>query len=149
MLLEELSADECMVLAQIAGPEGVLEVGSCAITEGEPGDSLFIVQSGRLQVEKEIGENSTKRLQELGPGDFFGEMSFLNKAPRSASVRALTMCSLLEVNAEKFERLIAENAPLGVKFMRGMARELTWRLRATNEELKKSIRWAIEGWTLT
>lgn len=149
MLLEELSADECMILARLAGSERSFDIGMCAISEGDPGDSLFVVQRGRMQVEKEIGGNTTKRLQELGPGDFFGEMSFLNKAPRSASVRALTECSVLKVSAEKFDKLIAENAPLGIKFLRGMARELTWRLRTTNEELKKAIEWAIEGWTLT
>ena len=56
------------------------------LTEGEMGDSLYMIQSGKVKVF--IGDEDGREiiLKILGPGDFFGEMSMIDKQPRSASV---------------------------------------------------------------
>src|SRR6478609_10154085 len=56
------------------------------LTEGEMGDSLYMIQTGKVKVF--IGDEDGREiiLEILGPGDFFGEMSMIDKQPRSASV---------------------------------------------------------------
>src|SRR2546429_454999 len=59
------------------------------LTEGEMGDSLYMIQSGKVKVF--IGDENGREiiLKILSPGAFFGEMSMIDKQPRSASVRTI------------------------------------------------------------
>jgi small-conductance mechanosensitive channel len=86
-----------------------LAPGEGVIREGEPGDSLFAVHRGTLQVVRaeERLEPYTglfwKPVAELGPGQWFGEASLLTGAPRNATVVALTEAEIAEVPKEAFE----------------------------------------------
>src|SRR5687768_14208857 len=80
------------------------------LTEGEMGDSLYAIQSGKVKVV--IGDEDGREiiLKILGPGDFFGEMSMIDKQPRSASVTTLEPATFLVLSHAAFERCI-EQAP--------------------------------------
>ena len=80
------------------------------LTEGEMGDSLYVIQSGKVKVV--IGDEEGREiiLKILGPGDFFGEMSMIDKQPRSASVTTTEPATFLVLTHAAFERLI-EKAP--------------------------------------
>ena len=84
-------------LASIAAQSHIKRIarGQVLFSEGEPGDHLFVVASGRVKVTlgSERGERLT--LAVLGPGDSLGEMSVLDGSPRSASVEALDDASLV------------------------------------------------------
>ena len=86
-----------------------LAPGEGVIREGDPGDSLFAVHRGTLQVVRaEEGQEPYtglfwKPMAELGPGQWFGEASLLTGAPRSATVVALTEAEVLELPKEAFE----------------------------------------------
>lgn len=86
-----------------------LAPGEGVIREGDPGDSLFAVHKGTLQVVRaeEREEPYTglfwKPVAELGPGQWFGEASLLTGAPRNATVVALTAAEILELPKEAFE----------------------------------------------
>ena len=80
----------------------VTEVRKCLadeviFAEGADGDTLFVVLSGKLAVQK--GET---QIAELGPGEHFGEMAMIDRAPRSASVRALEPSHLLAMKRRDF-----------------------------------------------
>ncbi len=83
--------------------------GEGVIREGDPGDSLFAVHRGRLQVvhaeELEVPYTGIfwKPVVDLGPGQWFGEASLLTGAPRSATVVALSEAEVLELPKEAFE----------------------------------------------
>ncbi len=123
--------------------------GDLVVKENEKGGSLFFVLEGTLRVEKAIDKARTKCLKELFTGDFFGEMSFFDSVPRSASVIASKSCTLLELSMKKFGKLVTENPSIGAKIYKNMAQTLTDRLRDNNDEIKRTILWAIEGWTYT
>lgn len=146
MLLDDLTPEE-RGLFEGAGVVRSFSSGDYVVKEGDQGDSLFVVVDGVLEVEKVVGPNRAKQLEQLGPGDFFGEMSFFHDMPRSASVLANSDCKVLELVAEDFSKLMGENATVSAKFYKSIAEELTRRLRTTNEEVKKAILWAIDGWT--
>ena len=80
------------------------------LTEGEMGDSLYVIQSGKVKVV--IGDEDGREiiLKILNPGDFFGEMSMIDKQPRSASVTTIETANFLVLTHAAFERCV-EQAP--------------------------------------
>ena len=84
------------------------EPGQVIIAEYEPGDSFYLIQSGRVQLVKCVNGTS-KNLDILKPGEFFGEMAILDKSPRSATCMAAGHVKGLEFNKENFELLITGN----------------------------------------
>jgi HlyB family type I secretion system ABC transporter len=91
--------DELKVVA--VGP------GDVVIEEGAPPGPMYIVENGRLRVF--VQETGRRRyLRYLRRGDFFGEMSLFKGAHRTATVEAVSACTLLALAPETFERLVAE-----------------------------------------
>ncbi|HZR99063.1 MAG TPA: serine/threonine-protein kinase [Chloroflexota bacterium] len=64
--------------------------GEVVLRQGEPGDAMYLVVRGRFAVERQRPDGSPQRLATVGPGDLFGELTLIDGAPRSATVRALT-----------------------------------------------------------
>jgi CRP-like cAMP-binding protein len=91
--------------------ERVYAAGEPVIRQGDPGDSLFVIMSGRVEVtvlQDRAQEGAQPvRLATLEDGDYFGEMSLMTGAPRSATVAALVETRLLEVGKESFRRILA------------------------------------------
>src|SRR5258708_10932120 len=83
-----------------------IKAGDLLIEEGAPGDALFVLIDGELQVSKRSGAQDVKVDVRL-PGAVIGEMSLLDNSPRSASVRSLTECHLLRVSKDAFERTLS------------------------------------------
>jgi CPA1 family monovalent cation:H+ antiporter len=81
------------------------------IREGDEGDSLFIVGRGVVEV-LHRDEEHEEILKKLGAGDFFGEIALLSPRPRTASVRAVTPCTLLELRRRDIMPIIEESATL-------------------------------------
>ena len=80
--------------------------GEIVVSEGEPGDSLFILTSGlvRTYVRQPGGRN--EQVRELKDGDFFGEISLLSGLPRSATITAATRCDLLEMDRPTLDSIL-------------------------------------------
>jgi small-conductance mechanosensitive channel len=100
-LLARLSEDQRRAIAG-ASSIRVYGAGETIVRQDEPGDSMFIVCAGTVAVVLEPGR---KELAQLGPGDYFGEMSLLTGDPRSASVVARGDVSVLELSADIFRTL--------------------------------------------
>ena len=103
-----------------AGSERRVAAREWLFHEGEPSDKLFVVLSGRLQAVDSDG----RVLRELGVGAALGELGLLTGSPRSASVRAVRDCRLLEIDAEHFARLVEEDGALAASIARELARQL-------------------------
>jgi CRP/FNR family cyclic AMP-dependent transcriptional regulator len=80
------------------------------LTEGEMGDALYMIESGRVKVF--IGDEDGREiiLKILGPGHFFGEMAMIDQQPRSASVTTLDASTFLILSHRAFEECV-ERAP--------------------------------------
>ena len=92
--------------------------------EGDPGDCLYVLESGRVRVVVER-DDELRVLTTLGPGAALGELAVLTGAPRSASVVALRDSDLLEIDGARFEELLHQEPELGA----GLARALADRLQ--------------------
>ena len=68
------------------------------ITEGEPGDSLFVVSTGRVKAFVRNPAGRQVKVREMGEGAFFGEISILKGSPRTATVTAASRLELLELD---------------------------------------------------
>jgi len=119
--------------------------GDEIIREGEPGDSMYIMVSGEVEITKQLtlvlDEDTPKervmiRLK-ADDGVYFGEMSLLEQDTRSATVTALTDCRLLELNHQDFLELIRHHPIMGVKLMLHLAQLLSRHLRKTNQDVVK------------
>jgi CRP-like cAMP-binding protein len=83
------------------------------ITEFEPGDSFYLIQSGNVQLVKCVN-GQKKNLDILKPGEFFGEMAILDNSPRSATCVAAGPVQCLEFNKANFEILITGNPQIAL-----------------------------------
>lgn len=89
------------------------EPGQVIITEFEPGDSFYLIQSGNVQLVKCVN-GQKKNLDILKPGEFFGEMAILDNSPRSATCVAAGPVQCLEFNKANFEILITGNPQIAL-----------------------------------
>lgn len=91
--------------------------------EHEPGDSFYLIQTGRVKIAKIIGDIE-KIVDILNPGEFFGEMAILEEAARSASAIAAEECSVLEFNRANFDSLIEGNPQIGISLLKLFSRRI-------------------------
>jgi CRP-like cAMP-binding protein len=92
---------ECMA-------ERFFAAGTTIVDEGEPGDSLFVVAEGAVDVSGSSPDGARLALDRMVAGDVFGEMSLLTGAPRSASITAATDVAAYEVRREHLEPLLRD-----------------------------------------
>lgn len=104
--------------------------GTSIIKEGEEDHSFYIVLSGLVSVEK-----NGQKIESLQEGDCFGEMGYLTKAKRSASVIATTDVALIQVNASTLDR--AEEGTQ-LRFLKIFVKTLIGRLADTTSVLSQS-----------
>ena len=91
--------------------------GDIIFSEFEPGDTFYLIQSGRVQILKIMGEIE-KTIDILQPGEIFGEMAILEGAPRSATAFALDKIVALEFNRANFEVLMQGNPQIALKLLK-------------------------------
>jgi CRP/FNR family transcriptional regulator, cyclic AMP receptor protein len=99
--------------------------------EGDIGDNMYIIQSGRVKISKRI-RGVEKTLATLAKGEFLGEMAILNDKPRSATAETLDDCDMLVIDRKTFDTLIRGNAEIAVRFIKRLAD----RLRETNDQME-------------
>jgi len=97
--------------------------GDDVFREGEPGNEMFIVREGQVEILKQ-SRGSDRRLAVLGEGDFFGEMAILEDLPRFASARALCDCVLLRIEVSTFGEIVRHNPEIAVRMLRKLSRRL-------------------------
>ncbi|MBI3892021.1 MAG: cyclic nucleotide-binding domain-containing protein, partial [Candidatus Wallbacteria bacterium] len=126
-------------LVFLASHVEILEVAPNEVLyrEREPGDALYIVDSGELSITKVIDwdDMSEKVLAVVGKDAFFGEMSLLDNEPRSASVKAITASRLLIVRRTNFLQLLQQSAVVATKLLLSIIKTVNSRLRQTNRQL--------------
>jgi CRP-like cAMP-binding protein len=84
----------------------LVAAGGIVVSEGDPGDSLFLIASGSVRILVVGGHGRPLEIRRLDVGDFFGEVAALSGRPRSATVVATTDCELLEIDRWALECLV-------------------------------------------
>lgn len=99
--------------------------------EGDIGDYLFFIVEGSVEVR--IDSKKTKQfvIAAFSHGACVGEMSIIDDFPRSATIIATEATELLLLTKFRFQKICKDNPDLGIKFLTGIARNLSARLRKT------------------
>jgi CRP/FNR family transcriptional regulator, cyclic AMP receptor protein len=106
--------------------------GRMIVAEGEPSQSLYILLSGRAKVQRSDSEGKEVILAVLGPGEFFGEMSLIDDAPRSASVITLESCDFMAINKDGFKAMMTQSTEMCMQIMKGLVK----RLRGADQKIE-------------
>jgi cAMP-dependent protein kinase regulator len=85
------------------------KAGDLVVSQGEPGDSLFLVTTGTVKAWIRNREGRYVLVRRLGDGDFFGEISVLSGSPRTATVVAATACEMLELDRATLDGITAQH----------------------------------------
>jgi CRP/FNR family cyclic AMP-dependent transcriptional regulator len=101
------------------------------LNEGENSNSMYWVQTGELVVTKKKGSEEIV-LGHVFQGELVGEMSFLDAEPRSATVKAVTECELIEIPQETIDSLYKTQP----KWLEVLVKTLAERLRKANARIK-------------
>ena len=133
-LFKEFKVTEVVSIAMVADNEKY-PAGHLIFKEKTRGDALYVIKAGRVRVTKRDSQGEEHILAYLGPGEYFGEISLVDMAPRSASVSAHSDCELLKIKRTDFRNLIAGNKEIERKFYKSFTEVLCERLRVTNENL--------------
>lgn len=129
-LFQKIPGNVLSKIAQIAS-EVHLEPNEIIFKEGESGDSLFVIITGKVDI-----INDNKLIANLEQGNCIGEMSILDHAPRSADAITIEETILLQIDQEGFFELMAGNPDI----MKEIVKILTKRLRKMNKKLTDSLK---------
>src|SRR5262245_41369460 len=102
------------------------EAGEVVFREGDPGEAMYVVVEGELEV-----TIRGKLVETLGPGGVIGEMSLIDKEPRLATVTALTDCRLAAIPEKRFLFMVQQTPHFSLQILRVVAE----RLRRMDEKL--------------
>jgi len=127
-LFQSIPGDVLKQIAQIA-EEMRIEKNQLIFSEGDHGDSMFVIISGKVDIRQKETSITT-----LGPDSCIGEMALLDLEPRSADATTLEESILLKIHQEGFYQLMASNPEI----MKQIVKMLTQRVRDMNEKLTGS-----------
>ena len=109
------------------------KTGETIITQGEAGDTAFLILSGSVEVSIGTGAEA-KSVGTLAAGDVFGEMSLIDPGPRSATVKATATTQCLVTASDEFIATAEANPKQALEFMKTLVR----RLRRMNERMART-----------
>jgi signal transduction histidine kinase len=130
-----------------AGVTRAFPPGAVICQEGEPGDMVYFVVEGRVEIIKRLDDTSERHLHSAGPGELFGEMAILQESVRSATVRAAEPTTVLEIGKDPFLAVLGRSPSLGIRILvrvadrlRDADQQAIADLRRANEELTRALR---------
>jgi len=109
------------------------------IKEGDSGDGMFVVASGEVRVEKATIDQKQELLAVLGPGECFGELSLVDRMPRSATVRASSDTSVYVFGQADLDEFFAAHPDIHRKVLQNLAKITSQRLRWLDDTLVQSV----------
>ncbi len=112
------------------------EAGKKIFSRGDPGDEMFIIRHGTVRILLPLAGRVPHHLSTFGRGDVFGEMSFVDRAPRSADAVAHTDVEVYVLTRARFDGLVHEHHKLALNLLDWIASVIADRLRRSDAELQ-------------
>lgn len=110
--------------------------GDKVFATGDGGDELFLIRRGSVRIELPLANGTRYHIASFGQGDFFGEMAFLDRAPRSADAVAASELELYSLSRTDFDQAAGHHPRMANLIATRLAHALAERLRQTNTELR-------------
>jgi CRP-like cAMP-binding protein len=112
------------------------KAGEPIFRAGELGDELYFIRSGAVRILMPLAERTAHHLSTFGRGDAFGEISFIDRSPRSADAVADIDTEVYVLSRKAFDELLKEHEKLGINLLNWIATMMANRLRRTNTEVR-------------
>lgn len=139
-LFSGLTDRELEVLA-ISGSRRKFPSKNVVFQEGDLGEVLYIILSGRVKVLLTGKDGQEFILSFLGPGNFFGEMAILDSAPRSATVITVETCDFFLLGQKELSELLLIHPDISMKILKNLSQ----RLRKVSEQIRSLVMFDIYG----
>lgn len=110
--------------------------GARIFSLGDPGGDIYFIKKGAVRILLPLTNGTTHHVTTFSRGDFFGDMSFLDRQPRSADAIAAEDVELFRLSRIRFDELTAQYPEIAVLFFSRLALEISQRLRVNIKELK-------------
>ena len=140
-LLANLSPQQIGAILSSCAKTAAYQANEVIFQAGDQGREIYLIPKGRIRVE--IGDQSLGRENHIftiqGP-EVFGEIAFLDDAPRSATARAEENISLLVLNKDPLNDFLRANTDVGFAMMHNFAALLAQRVRNTNQAVLDEVR---------
>ena len=107
------------------------EAGTVLFREGDPGGDMYVIQTGEVEISREIGQRR-QILAVLPAGEFFGEMAIVNDRPRSATATVKQRARLLVIDSGTFEAMLRRKTEIAVRLIKSLA----GRLERANQQVE-------------
>ncbi len=133
-LFQGLDPIQVQLLATI-GREEQIKRNATVFEEGDAGDKFYVVLEGAIRISRMVAGMGEEALAVVRPGSYFGEMSLIDDAPRSATAIAHETSKLFVVGRRDFEDLLFADRGLAYDVLWNFVRTLCRRLRATNDKM--------------
>jgi CRP/FNR family transcriptional regulator, cyclic AMP receptor protein len=124
--------EECARLKEFAPREKIIE-------EGSVNDDLYFLPKGKVQVDLELNNAPSRKLNIFEGPIVLGEISFLDKSPRSATIKAVEKLSVYIINGQSLDELIKEMPHTGHKIKHNIALSVSKTIRHMNELLTREM----------
>jgi len=115
--------------------ERTFAAGQEIFREGDPGDGLYFVKSGRIQISGQLNQDQRQILSQVGPGQIFGEMAIIEQLPRSACATAAQPTTVIFIGRGEMQRLIEKTPPLAAALLQLVSH----RLRDFNQHYLREV----------
>lgn len=143
-LFRHLRPAELSALRRIAR-EIIFPAGREIFQEGDPGDGVYLVLDGLVEISAAVTQNSRSILSQVGPGEIFGEMAVLETKPRSATARAVTDSTVYFIPREPLLELLDQSPVFALDLLRESSRRLREFDQRHVQEMLQAERLAIVG----
>jgi CRP/FNR family transcriptional regulator len=110
--------------------------GATLFVEGMPGEVLYIVTEGSVEISKRSKDGDTQ-LGLIGPGDIVGEMSLIDAGPRSASGRTGADSKLIVITKKSFGEILDSDPKIAAKILMALLKIINKRLRLTDKKFEE------------
>jgi ATP/ADP translocase len=134
-IFEGLSVSELAAIASVT-EEVVHPLGTVVITEGETGETMYMIIAGEVSVNKSQEGGSQIELDRILAGDYFGEMALFEDVVRSATIRTEEETRLLVLHKQEFTEIVREYPKIALH----ICRILSQRIRVLHEKIKREER---------
>jgi len=130
-LFESLDDDAADTICSMLTPEEC-EAGAVLFRAGDAGDSMYLIEDGKIQISMHSADGEDLILAVLGPGDFFGEMALIDGQPRSANAKVVEHTRMAVLTRDHFLSFLGSSPNVAVEMLTALSR----RLRRTDELLR-------------
>jgi signal transduction histidine kinase len=133
-LFRDLDPKELQALRDIA-EERVCPAGTRIFSENDPGDGVYVIRDGLVEIAHLVGDRALCVFSKFGPGDIFGEMAVIEDMPRSATTTAVRETTVYFIPRDQMIALLRRSPALSLKLLQEVSR----RLRDFNQQHLREI----------